>query len=293
MNMIEHEMVIVVSGILNMIYLIGFVAIILWVAKINKKVNDLQEIKKDEYIDKGCNEDGFSDPSFCQFDAVGKQVHEADGQQKKSIDDTRTSSMPKITIRSETVYKPRQLVNSLLSFNNINLDMYDRDVPGYLVFDKFSIEKLKTALDWGRKTVKNQVEQGGILLGNAGLYQGIIYCFVENILLAKTNGMPAFVEFTQEMWRDMQNELVILNEQRKQDDKLIILGWFHTHPNNLSVFMSGTDMETQRLNFPLDWQTSLVMNPHKNKYRVFFGKDAVEGKIIFQENISLSDDGRY
>lgn len=291
--MIEHEMIIVIFGILNIIYLIGFVLIILWVAKINKKVNDLQEMnKKNEYINKGCNEDIFADSSFYQFDAVEKQAHETDGQQKKTIDDTHLFNTPKITIRSETVYKPRQLDGSFPFFNSINLDMYGLDVPGYLVFNKFSIEKLRAALDWGRKTIRNQVEQGGILLGNAGLYQGTIYCFAEDILLAKTNGMPAFVEFTQEMWRDMQNELVMLNEQRKQDDKLIILGWFHTHPNNLSVFMSGTDMGTQRLNFPLDWQISLVMNPHKNIYRVFFGKDADEGRIIFQEDISISDDGR-
>ena len=44
--MIKHEMIIVIFGILNIIYLIGFVAIILWVAKINKKMNDLQEMKK-------------------------------------------------------------------------------------------------------------------------------------------------------------------------------------------------------------------------------------------------------
>ena len=95
--------------------------------------------------------------------------------------------------------------------------------------------------------------------------------------------MPAFVEFTKEMWRDMQNELTILNEKRDKDMKLVILGWFHTHPNNLSVFMSGTDMETQRLNFPLDWQVSLVMNPHKDIFRVFFGKNAKEGVIVWPE----------
>lgn len=121
--MIKHEMIIVIFGILNIIYLIGFVAIILWVAKINKKMNDLQEMnKKNEYIYKGCNEDIFADSSFYQFDAVEKQVHETDGQQKKAIDDTHLLNTPKITIRSETVYKPRQLDGSLPFFNSINLD---------------------------------------------------------------------------------------------------------------------------------------------------------------------------
>lgn len=158
------------------------------------------------------------------------------------------------------------------------------DERHYLIIRKGVLEKLKKSLDWGERTRRNRVEQGGMLLGHIAYYHKEIYCFVEDILLADTAGSSAFVEFTNEMWAAMQNELAERNAGRNKNELLAIVGWFHTHPNKLPVFMSGTDMNTQRLNFSREWQASLVMNPHMNKYRVFFGAKAVEGKIVLPES---------
>ncbi|MDR1134568.1 MAG: hypothetical protein LBL49_00070 [Clostridiales Family XIII bacterium] len=120
-----------------------------------------------------------------------------------------------------------------------------------------------------------------MLLGNVARYKNEVYCFVEDIILAKTTGDPAFVEISREMWADIHQVIAQKNSIFETTHQLAIVGWFHTHPNGLLVFMSGTDMNTQRLNFSQTWQASLVMNPHTNKYRAFFGADATEGRIVF------------
>lgn len=188
------------------------------------------------------------------------------------------SLRPKITINRETTYRPEQLSRPF-QFSGKTPNPQN-DSRRYLILEKHAHAKLKDGLDWGRKTRRNCVEQGGILLGRAALYGNEIYCFVKDILLADTSGDPVFVELSSEMWAAMQARLDIINASLDEDRKLAIVGWFHTHPNNLAVFMSGTDMQTQRLNFSQEWQASLVMNPHMDRYRAFFGANAVGGKIV-------------
>lgn len=249
-----------------------------WVKKVGKRINSLQNrinIEVEKYIVHNNDMRGMEDAY-----EIDKTIYEE-------------VEIPQIVIKTRTVYEPERIDNR----PSIKGTIIGKDIKypaGYLIFNKYSIRKLTEALEWGEYTKKNVVEQGGILLGTISLYGDEIYCFVEDILLAKTKGRPAFVEFTKDMWNDMQKELSTINEERDEKSKLVIIGWFHTHPNDLGVFMSGTDMETQRLNFPLEWQASLVMNPHKDLLRVFFGRDAKDGKIIIQ-NLGLNseevDDG--
>lgn len=272
----KYGMMLAIISLLNVIYLIGFLFVILLINKIQKKINYLQEIIENS---NDTRKVASYDNELNKSDLVEKQA-KRENHKREIEDDVVSETKPRITIMAKSVYEPKQLDKPILFSGSLNSEIQS-DISAYLIFNKYSIEKLKTDLDWGKKSDRNQVEQGGILLGNIALYKSEIYCFVEEVLLAKTKGMPAFVEFTSDMWNDMQSELAALNEGRSQSNKLIIVGWFHTHPNNLGVFMSGTDMKTQRLNFPLEWQVSLVMNPHKNIYRAFFGKNADEGQIIF------------
>lgn len=189
----------------------------------------------------------------------------------------------RIVINKKTSYEPTLRSKPFYFFRKApNPQGDDRR---YLFLVDHAHEKLKHTLEWGEKTRQNCLEQGGILLGNVESYRNEIYCFTKDILLAETHGTPAFVDFTNRMWADMQDRLTEINASMKDDEKLVIVGWFHTHPNDLAVFMSGTDMDTQRLNFSQEWQVSLVMNPHTNTYRVFFGADAREGKVVFPEQL--------
>ncbi|MBD5525400.1 MAG: hypothetical protein HDR04_13480 [Lachnospiraceae bacterium] len=275
----KFELFLIAIGSVDVFFLIGFVLIIFWIRRISRSLSDLQQKSKLDGAIIGTSDDS----SKCEKeDSAIRNDTLLSHDNSENYDGVSfwNEEKPQIVIKAKSIYEPIQLDAPFPISGVINREI-EGDIAGYLIFNDYAIEKLKSALDWGKLTSRNQVEQGGILLGAISFYKDEIYCFVDDILLAKTKGMPAFVEFTKEMWRDMQNELGILNEKRNQDRKLVILGWFHTHPNNLSVFMSGMDMETQRLNFPLNWQVSLVMNPHKNVLRVFFGKEADEGVVVF------------
>jgi proteasome lid subunit RPN8/RPN11 len=193
---------------------------------------------------------------------------------------------PRIVINSKSEYEPEHLEKPYLFPGKIpNPQDAERR---YLILSEHTFMELQDSLDWGRTTKRNRVEQGGVLLGRIAYYGNEIYCFVEDILLADTSGDPVFVEFTSEMWADMQNGLAKINASLDKKEQLVIVGWFHTHPNGLSVFMSGTDMTTQRLNFSQEWQVSLVMNPHTDKYGAFFGARATVGKVVLPESRGYS-----
>lgn len=55
-----------------------------------------------------------------------------------------------------------------------------------------------------------------------------------------------------------------------------VIGWYHTHPNNLGVFMSGTDQRTQATFFSANWQFAIVLNPHRLQWKAFAGEQATE-----------------
>jgi len=85
---------------------------------------------------------------------------------------------------------------------------------------------------------------------------------------------------THETWKDM------LDVVDNLDSKLQIVGWYHTHPNDLDVFMSGTDTATQARVFSHDWQFAIVLNPHKKIWRSFYGANSNEcqGYVIYFDN---------
>lgn len=61
-------------------------------------------------------------------------------------------------------------------------------------------------------------------------------------------------------------------------EKLAILGWFHTHPSNLPVFMSGTDRANQAEKYPDGF--ALVINPHTMVWKAYYGKNSLEIPVI-------------
>jgi proteasome lid subunit RPN8/RPN11 len=75
----------------------------------------------------------------------------------------------------------------------------------------------------------------------------------------------------------MIDKLDLINEDN-QEDELQVIGWYHTHPGRLSVFMSGTDLNTQSKMFSMVWQFAIVLNPQKQLWRAFSGSKAKECK---------------
>lgn len=135
-----------------------------------------------------------------------------------------------------------------------------------LVISELAENRIKEHISWGMKTIENIYEQGGILIGKPFLVGNSILGIVEYVIPADlSHASTAYLEMGTETWMKMLN---IYDEQYKEQG-LYVIGWFHTHPNNLPVFMSYTDMETQRAFFNQDWHFSIVLNPHKQLIACF------------------------
>lgn len=136
---------------------------------------------------------------------------------------------------------------------------------------------IKEHIGWDRIRTENCVEQGGILTGKAYTTDdGIIYSVVDNAIPATmAQGSSAYLEMNHETWVDMLNKACSADD-KYENSSITVVGWYHTHPNTLDVFMSGTDIATQKRLFSHDWQFALVFNPHKRIWKAYSGEDVVE-----------------
>ena len=128
-------------------------------------------------------------------------------------------------------------------------------------------------VDWGTYTTRNQQEQGGLLLGQ--VIQGSEYLFgmvTDSVTSPHAKGNAHSLEMNHGTWSDMLRKVDALEQE--QGRSLSVIGWYHTHPNELSVFMSGADRETQRKLFDQPWHFALVLNPHRKVWKVFRGPEA-------------------
>lgn len=155
---------------------------------------------------------------------------------------------------------------------NFLADLQEVRTP-LLVFTENAERTIKKHVSWGKKTRENVNEQGGILIGRPfSLPDGGILGLVEHAIPAvPSRASSAYLEMGTETWVRM---LDIYDTQYK-DKGLSVIGWYHTHPNSLPVFMSFTDMGTQRTFFYQDWHFSAVMNPHRHLLACFCSKYAV------------------
>ena len=148
---------------------------------------------------------------------------------------------------------------------------------------------LLSHVGWGAATAANRVEQGGILVGEAyrDSERGMVYGLVDRALPGhRAYGSPTYVDLRPDDWKDMLDraELTTDGGRRRR-----VLGWYHTHPNGLAVFMSGTDRSTQRRVFAEDWHFALVLNPHRQEAQAFHGADAERCSYTIDPHRAVGD----
>lgn len=182
----------------------------------------------------------------------------------------KSESEFEIEILSESLYKPP------LFFK----------VAHKLYIDQPAATKIMNYIDWGKNTSVNRVEQGGLLLGHVYVDhdKGITYGMVEEVTAGNSaRGTESNLEMNFETWKEMfdraDQSSAPIGKYKSQ-----VIGWFHTHPGDLKVFMSDEDMRTQRRFFNKDWQFAIVLNPHKKCWRAYFGKNALECKGYVARN---------
>lgn len=166
---------------------------------------------------------------------------------------------------------------NLVGFENeINLN---KPVVSHLIFIEIEPwgNDISPHIDWGEITDSNGLEQGGILIGTVFFdkEKEITYGIIKKAIPGYSAvGSPSYLEMNHNTWKEMldsSDEYIEANEQ-----ELVIIGWYHTHPRGLPVFMSGTDKKTQKTFFSKNWQFALVLNPNKKIIKAFYGAEAIE-----------------
>lgn len=141
-----------------------------------------------------------------------------------------------------------------------------------LVIMPESADTITDHISWGKNTSDNMYEQGGIIIGRVyRISKDVIVGIAEAAIPAETNSAnPAYLKMDTDAWSKMLDTY----DERYKCNGLLVVGWYHTHPNSLSVFMSSTDQATQRAFFNQDWHFAVVLNPQKRKAGCFVSADS-------------------
>lgn len=112
-------------------------------------------------------------------------------------------------------------------------------------------------------------ETGGVLVGH-GYWcpeRRIHYTeIVGSIPASYTIGNRVHFQFTRECWQE------IFKTQKQDFPNTTIVGWYHSHPGH-GIFLSGTDLNTQRLSFKQIWQIAVVYDSLRHEIGFFYGAD--------------------
>ncbi|QHI36421.1 hypothetical protein IMCC3317_17840 [Kordia antarctica] len=181
-----------------------------------------------------------------------------------------------------TEYKLENFDDSIYSeeLEKVASNIQEVIVPNKIVISTEATKIIFDHIDWSKDTHQNSVEQGGLLIGHSYMDENnkIIVGYVEKAIPAlMAKGSMTYLELNHDVWKSMMDTLDEINENAKNRE-LQIIGWYHTHPGRLSVYISGTDLNTQQKMFANDWQFAIVLNPQKQIWRAFNGTDAKECK---------------
>jgi proteasome lid subunit RPN8/RPN11 len=120
----------------------------------------------------------------------------------------------------------------------------------------FDWEVARTLQAEAQRSTKEDREVAGILLGTTSKDNQIIK--VSHIAIARDeDSSPVHFKFTYSVWDDLIDQMERFS--RKAGESLLLLGWYHTHPN-MAVFLSRYDLRTHR-DFHRPYQFALVLAP--------------------------------
>jgi len=128
-------------------------------------------------------------------------------------------------------------------------------------------------------------ETGGVLVGDG------YFCpekqthyteIVGSIPASYTIGNRVHFQFTPECWQG------ILKTQKQDFPRTTIVGWYHSHPGH-GIFLSGTDLNTQRLSFKQIWQIAVVYDSLRPEIGFFYGADGRPIRPVYLQGISTNN----
>jgi proteasome lid subunit RPN8/RPN11 len=169
---------------------------------------------------------------------------------------------------------------------DLRSDLRTHGPHGHEVYVRLAaMEHVQHHIAWGRMTHANRNEQCGLLLGRlfTDPASELSYAMVDFAVPGETaQGTAVHVDVDHHTWKAMLDRADRIMEGRPG---LEIMGWYHTHPNHLDVFMSEADLRSQARAFGTPWQCAMVLNPHRRCWRVFIGPEGHEcpGYVIVDE----------
>ncbi len=139
-------------------------------------------------------------------------------------------------------------------------------------------------INWGTNDRTRQKEKAGLLIGEVVVDPsqiGLPRLSMSNLNVIATHAIPGkeshssevSVEMNFSAWNDLLQEADSLKKMLG-DPFLRTVGWYHTHPNELQIFFSEPDRDTQVQLFGKLWQIGVVLNPNTQQWGVFHGKDS-------------------
>ena len=171
---------------------------------------------------------------------------------------------------SQNIYRPMQLalpefLSTIELISPCSLSV-EKEKDSLLVFMQKSC--LETMQSHAAKDILR--EQAGILCGQAFLASDQLYVDITCVIPVDTINSPAHFTFHEESWERIWSQLQNVSP---------IVGWYHSHPG-LGVFLSATDLRTQKLYFAEPWQVAIVIDPVSSQFGIFSGAN---GELINSE----------
>ena len=153
--------------------------------------------------------------------------------------------------------------------SEVDVHNINPEFPPYIFFEDSAYDQM-----WKDASRDTSREHGGILVGEPFEDPGGRYYVVIRAAVAahEPSGSPTHLQFRPESWKPIWDKLY-------SEPTLRIVGWYHTHPR-LGVFLSGTDLRTQRLYFAAPWQIAIVIDPPAGEIGYFFGSSGKKAPFI-------------
>ena len=185
----------------------------------------------------------------------------------------------KVNDEQPGIYDESRLVNGAVRLSD---NFSSADPLHKLILKPKAVFEIFNFIEWDvgqRADTRN--EQGGILIGKRYFdeMKRIHYVVVSKAIIAdEAEGSTGYLNITHDCWNNIHEKKDNYNRETGED--AVIVGWFHTHPNMLPCFMSGTDRNTQDLFFDGDNTYSIVINPQRHLLKAFRSKECFAAQAI-------------
>lgn len=162
-----------------------------------------------------------------------------------------------------------------------------------VVFTPNASEELYHYFHWGARHPQNLSELLAALIGHK-YSDGYLVEFVSPVYLANRSTSQA--AFTQESLESGRMEAEAINATYHTCEELclgtepcMLLGFVHSHPDGLELFLSEGDVNLHRMLTQQGLDLSVVVNPQKRQIAAFFGEDLDYAEIRIltaEENVN-------